>query len=221
MIVKKLRSGMTGAVVLSAICALIGAIGMFVVNGIMNDPLSSSDTSVDVAAIAALVAWDLLRMGGFGMFVCALISVIFELFGKASGKMYSFVMLAGSIFGLISGFMLSLSSVFKIAMGSSLMNSSSYYGSSSSTSASGSGTFITACVFGIVAAVIVFVSLGIRSYQPAPLAFPQGYPQQGYPQYPQQGYPQQYPQQGYPQQSVPVQPAAVDLTKTDNDPNNQ
>ena len=223
-IVKKLRSGMTGAAVLSAVCALLGAVAMFVANGMINDPLTSrDDMMMGVAALIALVAWDVVRMGGFGMFVCAVISVIVELFGKASGKLYSFVMLTGSVFGLIGSLMLSLSSVLK--MSSSLSEVSG-------TGASGSGMMITACVFEIVAAVLVFVSLGVRSHQPAPLVYPQypGYPQQGYPQqypqqgypqqYPQQEYPQQYPQQEYPQQSVPVQ-SAVDLTKTDNDPNNQ
>lgn len=212
-IVKKLRSGITGSTVLSAICALLGAIAIFVVNGILeNERYMSSDEAL-AASIVLQVAWDILRMGGFGMFVCSLISVIFELFGKASGKLYSFVMLAGSIFGLISGFMLSITSALTTFL----------YGLDD-LDMMGMGNYTVACVFGIVSAVIIFVGLGMRSYKPAPLTYPQGYPQQypqqGYPQYPQQAYPQQYPQQSVPQQeipqqSVPVQTPAVDLNKPD------
>lgn len=238
-IVKKLRAGMTGMTVIAAISALLGAIGIFVTNGILTEMVNnrlyaSSDTTA--LSIIQTVAWDLLRMGGFGMFVCSLISVIIELFGKASGKIYSFVMLFGSIFGLISAFMLSMSSMIN----SGLSNIISSY--SSSDYSSGFGTYTVAGVFGIVSAVIVFVGLGIRSYQPAPLAYPpQGYPQQypqGYPQqypqqgvpqqaypqqqYPQQGVPQQqYPQQEIPQQSVPVQPQQVDLNKPGDGQNGQ
>lgn len=230
-IIKKLRAGITGSVVLSAILALISAIAIFVVSGIMSDPYAASGDQT-VPTIIVLVAWDLLRMGGFGMFICAFISVIFELFGKVpNGKLYSFVMLGGSVFGLISGFMLSIMSMLKASMGGVLTNIGSTldgsYGSSS-TGAVGGGSMTLACVFGIISAVIVFVALGIRSSTPHPVVYPQQYPQQGYPQqgypqqqYPQQGYPQQgvpqqqYPQQGYPQQSVPAQPPAVDLNKPD------
>lgn len=197
-IVKRLRSGMTGMTVLSAIVALLGAIAIFVVTGILeNESYLSSDEAM-AASIVLMVAWDLLRMGGFGMFVCALISVIFELFGKASSKMYSYIMLFGSVFGLISGFILSFESILKKTQDYDLDDI-------------GQDFFILPCIFGIVSAVIVFVGLGMRNYQPAPLA----YPPQGYPQYPQQGYPQ-YPQQGYPQQSVPAQPQSFDPNKPGN-----
>lgn len=195
-IVKKLRSGMTGMIVLAAICALLGAIAIFVTNGISESDNYLSDGEEVALTVVQMVAWDVLRMGGFGMFACSFISVVVELFGKASGKMYSFVMLVGSVFGLISGFILSATSVAKAA---------EKYDFDSQ------GFFILPCVFAILSAVFVFVGLGIRSYRPAPLAYPpQGYPQQypqGYPQQgvPQQAYPQQYPQQQYPQQSVPVQ----------------
>ncbi|MDE6733115.1 MAG: hypothetical protein K2J77_09610 [Oscillospiraceae bacterium] len=179
-IVKKLRGGITGALVLSAIVALLGAIAIFVTMGMASDE--------QYVLIEILVsAWDLLRMGGFGMFTCSLISVIFELFGKAPGKLYAFVMLGGSVFGLISGFMLSISSMLKTAM----QTYSSFLGDSN-----GSEIFIPASVFGIVSAVIVFVGLGMRGMKPHSAAYP--------PQYP--GYPQ------YPQQSVPV-PPPVDINK--------
>lgn len=203
-IVKRLRSGMTGMTVLSAVVALLGAIAIFVVTGILENQRHMSSDEAMAASIVLMVAWDILRMGCFGMFACALISVIFELFGKASGKMYSFIMLFGSVFGLISGFILSFESILKKTQDYDLDDI-------------GQNFFILPCIFGIVSAVIVFVGLGMRSYQPAPLAYlPQGYPQQypqGYPQQYPQGYPQQYPQgypqqypQGYPQQSVPAQP---------------
>lgn len=211
-IVKKLRGGMTGSVVASAIFAILGAIGIFVLQGIAKSgALTSDDTNW--LTIAALAAWDFVRLGGFGMFACGLIFTIFELFGGAHGKAYAFVMLGGSVFGFIGVFMLSLKTLFNKAMSLALSISLGASGSSSSLS------FINVpCVFVIVSAVIVFVALGIRASNANRVYvnnYP-GYPQQGYPQqvYPQQVYPQGYPQQGYPQQEATMQSIGIDPTNS-------
>lgn len=222
-IVKSFRKKISVSVVVSAIAAMIGAIGIFVIQGIFSISERVYLDNTMAITVIAVVCWDLVRLGAFGMFVCGLIFVIVELFGKARGKLYAFVLLGGSIFGFIGSLMLSMQSLIKSAMTLSMQVGVYSYGSSSSYTPSLSFIDIP-CVFALISSVTAFIALGIKASSANkvyidPQTYYQGYPQQGYP-------PQSYPQQGYPQQSYPQQETSmpytgVDLTKSaGNDPTN-
>ena len=200
-LLNKLQSKLTGLVVTAAILALLSAIGFLVTTNIsINGDFDS--TGRVVVSVLCITVWDIVRLSGFSMFVCALIFAITEIIAKIRGKVYSFVMLSGCVFGLISAFMLSFMSMLK-----SIYLSAYSYGSSSNYSEmSVPGIIITACVFTMVSSITVFVSLGLKSSNANRVST---YPPQNYqqPVNPQQGYMQQSyqqpvnPQQGYMQQN--------------------
>lgn len=172
-VMRNIRRASNGSVVAAAVCALVGAIGLIIGLIIMMNVLKSGDLDSDKSALCSIFLsafWDLVRLGGFGIFVGGLLSVGFEIFGGDRNKAYSFVLLGGSVFGFIGSIMLSVESILKSVMGSALGLSQSYgygYGSSSHYSSemglvnSLTSTITTACVFAIVSAVVAFIAVGV------------------------------------------------------------
>lgn len=207
-IVKKLRGKLTGLAAAAAVFAIIGAAGIFVIKGLVisevikpTGGMSNVGTIMLYSAIALL--WDITRLGGFGMFVCGVLAVISELLGGARGKLYAFIMLAGSVCGLVAAIQFSIQNIFR-----SLMNAAIRMGASGSAVGSMSTAYIDLpCILAIISSVVVFVALAIKSMNASRVYIEPQYSQQ----YPQQGYPQQgYPQ--YPQGST-MPTVGVDLAK--------
>lgn len=217
-IVNKYRSRITSFVIGSAIVTMLGAIGMFVVQGLMSDPNVADVWDGLLVMLLPLLCWEFIRIGAFELFVCGFIAVIIEIIGKTRGKLYSFVLFFSSVFGFIGTIMLSLQSLLNKINGIANNMYNYNYGMGGYSSYNNYfdpvfGMINLACVFALISAVGALVAMGVKAadtnrvYAPQP-GYPQGYPQQGYPQqgYPQQAYPQQaYPQQAYSQQAYPQQ----------------
>lgn len=171
-VMKKIRHASNGSVVAAAVCALVGAIGIMVTMSLLTDGTVDSSEGGIACAVILLTCWDLVRLGGFGIFVGGLLSVAFEIFGGDRNKVYAFVLLGGSIFGFIGSIMLSIESILKSVMGSAFgfdlsygygYGSSSRYPSESYMMSSLTSTVTTACVFAIVSAVVAFIAVGIAA----------------------------------------------------------
>ncbi len=172
-VMRNIRRASNGSVAAAAICALTGAIGVIITMNFLKSGEFDPD-EIKICSILFITFWDLVRLGGFGIFVGGLLSVAFEIFGGDRNKVYSFVLLSGSIFGFIGSIMLSVESILKSVMGSALGLSQSYgygygYGSNSryqlaeNLMGSLTSTVTTACVFAIVSAVVAFVAIGIAT----------------------------------------------------------
>lgn len=185
-LIKNLRGKLTGLAAAAAVFAIIGAAGIFVIKGLfISGVIKTSSAGLDIGTIALFSAifllWDITRLASFGMFVCGVLAVVSELLGGVRGKTYSFVMLAGSVCGLIAAIRFSVINIFRSLITASIQ---------SSISGSAYTAFIDVpCILAIISAVAVFVSLAIKSmnanrvYVDPP--YPPQYPPQGYPQYPQ------------------------------------
>ncbi len=185
-LVKKLRGKLTGLAAAAAVFAIIGAAGIFVIKGlVISGGIKTSGVTYNIGSImlysAVILLWDITRLAGFGMFVCGVLAVVSELLGGIRGKAYAFIMLAGSVCGLVSAIRFSVPNVFR-----SLITASIQSGISGGSYTS----FIDVpCILAIISSVTVFVSLAIKSMNASRVyiepQYPQQYPPQGYPQYPQ------------------------------------
>lgn len=161
-VMRNIRRASNGSVIAAAVCALTGAIGAMITMGILTSGDIKSFEGGMVCTAILITCWDLVRLGGFGIFVGGLLSVAFEIFGGDRNKAYSFVLLGGSIFGFIGSIMLSVESMYKSVMGSAL-GFSSHYASEAGLISSLTSSINTACVFAIVSAVVAFVAIGIAA----------------------------------------------------------
>lgn len=181
-LVKKLRGKLTSLAAAAAIFAIIGAAGIFVIKGlVISGVIKTTGVTYNFGTImlysAVVLLWDLTRLGGFGMFVCGVLAVVSELLGGKHGKAYAFVMLAGSVCGLVSAIQFSVSNIFR-----SLITASIQVGISGGSYT----TFIDfPCIMAIISSVTVLVSLAIKSMNANRVYVEPQYPPQGYPQYPQ------------------------------------
>lgn len=157
-VMRNLRLATRNSVVAAAVCALLSAIGALITANILIGGDFESSEGANVCSVFLIAFWDITRLGGFGMFVGGVLSVAFEIFGRDRNKVYSFVMLGGSIFGFIGSIILSIQSILK----STIMPMTTYsYPSEADIAGSFISTVNTACVFIIVSAVVVFVAVGI------------------------------------------------------------
>lgn len=181
-LVKKLRGKLTSLAAAAAIFAIIGAAGIFIIKGlVISDVIKTTGVTYNIGSImlysAVILLWDLTRLGGFGMFVCGVLAVVSELLGGKRGKAYAFVMLAGSVCGLVSAIQFSIPNLFRSLITSSIQ---------SGISGGSYTTFIDVpCILAIISSVAVLVSLAIKSMNANRVFVEPQYPPQGYPQYPQ------------------------------------
>lgn len=198
---KRIRRSLTGSIILAAVLSLIGAVGYFVYRGIVSSGNTQRDNMV-LYTVIGVTLWDLVRLGSFGMFAGSLILTVCELFGNVRGKYCSIAMVGGSVFGLIGAIKMSLGSIMTRTMGM-LGSVNSYY---SENNLVWSVIFLP-CIFAMTSAIVIFISVGIRS------ALENGTyaPSQSYPQYPRY---QQYPQNGQmPYVQPPQVPAAQQMVQ--------
>lgn len=160
-VVNTLREWSKKMMIALAVFMLIGAIGLIVTENIMMDDIKGDGATV--CTIFAVTFWDIVRLCGFSLFVTALLTVFFELFGKAPKRNYSFVLLGTSVFGFIGSFMLSISSLLDSAKSLLMSMTYSYYNSSMDAANSVLAIINTACVFAMVSAVAVFVTYGVMA----------------------------------------------------------
>ena len=196
---KRIRRSLTGSIILAAVLSLIGAVGYFVFRGIVSSGNIQRENAM-LYTIIGVTLWDLVRLGSFGMFAGSLILTVCELFGNVRGKYCSMAMVGGSVFGLTGAIRLSRNSIMNRTIGM-LGSVGSYY---SENNLIWSVIFVP-CIFAMISAIGIFISIGIRAaLENGTYAPPQGYPQ--YPQY------QQYPPNGQmPYVQPPQVPAAQQL----------
>lgn len=189
-LVKKLRGKLSGLATAAAVFAIIGAVGIFVIKGlVISEVIKVSSLASDpgVGTIlfysAVILLWDITRLGGFGMFVCGVLAVVTELVGGVRGKAYAFVMLAGSVCGLVAAIRFSVQNIFRSLFMVSIQ--SSIYGNGIGASSTAFIDF--PCIMAIISSVMVFVAAGIRSAgaNRVYVQQPPQYPQQESLQYPQ------------------------------------
>lgn len=185
-VLRKLRKKVTNLAVVAAVLALIGAIGLLIVKGMSQTHVRNTylnmtpqivKTYIEPSAMTRMVQyvfifWDVTRLCSFGMFVCGVFAAVIELFNRVRGKEYAFIMLAGSVCGLVSSIQLSIPNIIDLfyeTINTSVIN--------------------LACILTIVSSLFVIGAAALRSAGEKraliPSQHPHQNPPQGYPQYSQ------------------------------------
>lgn len=160
-VVLNIRSTVKKMLITAAIFAICAGIGTLITSGLITKSEFKSTEGATACAIFFVAFLDIVRISGFGMFVASLVLGIVELWGKAPKKMYSYVILAGSIFGFIGALILSYSNLI-----TSIMNATAgaYYNSNQAINNAMTSTIVAGCVFMFVSAVAVIGTIMARDY---------------------------------------------------------
>lgn len=141
----------------------VGAVGLLIVQGILMSGVSDMETKLYVTVLA-IALWDIVRLGGFGIFVRALLTASAALCGGCYGVRYALMMFVGSLFGAAAAFMLSVQAMYSALtrLTFSTVNGMIIHGGDYAIPPN--MTFLTVpCIFAMISAGFVFTAVGLRS----------------------------------------------------------